>query len=164
MAFEDEMRAARRVIRFEVLGRRTVAPSGRVREGLGLGPDDMVKHVERLRFLDGTVFAFERRWFHPAVARHVTPAMLEGMAIITLLGAALGQPPARIVNTVRCLPASPCCARLLGVPPRTSLLETEHTYYAASGAPLLHGSVRFHGERFEFTLDTPIRTSGRGAG
>jgi GntR family transcriptional regulator len=160
MAFEDEMRAARRSIRFHLLRRRLDVPPERVRTKLDLPPGAAVEYVERLRFLDGEVFAYEQRWFAPAVSRHVTQAMLEEMAIISLLGAAMGQPPARIVNTVRCLPADPAVAKLLGVGRRTALLETEHTYYAESGAPLLHGSVRFHGERFEFTLDSEVRRAG----
>jgi GntR family transcriptional regulator len=163
MAFEDEMRAARRSIRLQVLLRRQVPAPDRAAAKLLVQPGQPVEYVERLRFLDGAVFAFEQRWFAPAVSRHVSQAMLEEMAIISLLGAAMGQPPARIVNTVRCLPADARVAKLLDVPARTALLETEHTYYAASGAPLLHGSVRFHGERFEFTLDSQLRVPG-GAG
>lgn len=157
MAFEDEMRAARRSIRFHLLRRKHEIVPERARVKLDLPAGTVVEYVERLRFLDGEVFAFEQRWFAPAVSRHVTQAMLEEMAIISLLGAAMREPPARIVNTVRCLPADPSVAKLLGVGRRTALLETEHTYYAASGAPLLHGSVRFHGERFEFTLDSELR-------
>jgi len=157
MAFEDEMRAARRSIRFHLLLRRQEVPPERVRNRLQLEPGQAVEYAERLRFLDGEVFAFEQRWFTPHVSRHVSQAMLEEMAIISLLGAAMGAPPARIVNTVRCLPADARVGKLLGVGRSTALLETEHTYYALSGAPLLHGSVRFHGERFEFTLDSELR-------
>lgn len=158
MAFEDEMRAARRSIRFHVLLRRREVAPAHARAGLRLAEGETVEYVERLRFLDGEVFAFEQRWFAPHVSRHVSQAMLEEMAIISLLGAAMGEPPARIVNTVRCLPADARIGRLLGVGRRTALLETEHTYFAASGTPLLHGSVRFHGERFEFTLDSELRS------
>jgi len=157
MAFEDEMRAARRSIRFHVLLRRHEVAPERARARLLLPAGQVVEYVERLRFLDGEVFAFEQRWFAPHVSRHVTQAMLEEMAIISLLGAAMGEPPARIVNTVRCLPADARIGKLLGVGRSTALLETEHTYYTLSGTPLLHGSVRFHGERFEFTLDSELR-------
>lgn len=157
MAFEDEMRASRRSIRFHVLLRRQEVVPERARAKLLLPAGQVVEYVERLRFLDGEVFAFEQRWFAPHVSRHVTQAMLEEMAIISLLGAAMGEAPARIVNTVRCLPADARIGKLLGVSRSTALLETEHTYYALSGAPLLHGSVRFHGERFEFTLDSELR-------
>lgn len=162
LAFEDEMRAASRTVRFQLLGRVRVPAPAAVARSLGLEPGEAVEHVERLRFLDDEVFAFEERFLPLPVAGRVTGAMLDGVAIISLLTEALGQSPARITNTVRCIPTEPRVARLLGVRPRTALLQTEHTYYAASGAPLLHGTVWFHGERFQFTLDSPIQ-AGRHA-
>lgn len=157
MAFEDEMRASRRSIRFQLVSRALHPAPEAVRASLGLPEGAEVECIERLRFLDGEVFAFEQRFVTPELGRRITTPMLERMAIISLLTEALGQPPARIVNTVRCLPAGSRIAKLLGVGARTPLLETEHVYFAASGAAVLHGSVRFHGERFQFTLDSPIR-------
>jgi GntR family transcriptional regulator len=159
MAFEDEMRAARRSIRFQLLSRMLHPAPEPVRSSLGLPQGAEVECIERLLFLDDEVFAFEQRYIAPELGRRITTRMLERMAIISLLTEALGQPPARIVNTVRCLPAGARIARLLGVGARTPLLETEHAHYAASGAAVLHGSVRFHGERFQFSLDSPIRVT-----
>lgn len=156
LAFEDEMRAARHTIRFKVLSRAIVPAPAAVAQRLGLEQGETVEHLERLRFLDDEVFACERRYLPLQVAQHVTSPMLETMGIISLLTAALGQTPARITNTVRCIPAETRTARLLGMPPRTPLLHTEHTYFSSAGQPILHGTVWFHGERFQFTLDTPI--------
>ena len=164
LAFEDEMRAARRTIRFEVLGRATVPAPPPVAEHLGLRPGTHVEHLERLRFLDDEVFAYERRYLPLEVAQHVTAEMLDRMAIISLLTVALGQSPARITNTVRCIPAEARIARLLGMPPKRPLLHTEHTYFSAAGRPVLHGTVWFHGERFEFTLDSPIQAHPQPSG
>jgi GntR family transcriptional regulator len=160
LAFEDEMRAARRTVRFQVLQRSRVTVPSSVAQSLRLRPDELVEHIERLRFLDDAVFAYEQRFLPLAVAQHVTSEMLERMAIISLLTEALGQSPARITNTVRCIPAEAHIARSLGVRHPTPLLHTEHTYYAASGVPVLHGTVWFHGERFQFTLDSPIHVGG----
>ena len=157
LAFEDEMRAANRTIRFQVLDRSTIPASTEVAERLQLRPGEPVQHLERLRFLDEEVFAYERRFLPLDVAQHVTGDMLDRMAIITLLTASLGQSPARITNTVRCIPAEARIARLLGMSPKFPLLQTEHTYFSAALRPVLHGTVWFHGERFEFTLDTPIQ-------
>ncbi len=156
LAFEDEMRAARHAIRFKVLSRGMVPAPDLVAQRLRLRPGEFVEHIERLRFLDEDVFACERRYLPLSVSQHVTFDMLETSAIISLLTEALGQAPARITNTVRCIPAEARTARLLGLSPRTPLLHTEHTYFSASGNPILHGTVWFHGERFQFTLDTPI--------
>jgi DNA-binding GntR family transcriptional regulator len=132
-----------------------------VAQRLGLKTGEAVEHIERLRFLDEEVFAFEQRYLPLFVARHVTAEMLQEMAIISLLTAALGASPARITNTVRCIPTEARIARALGVPGRTPLLHTEHIYFAASGTPVLHGTVWFHGERFQFTLDSPIQSGVR---
>jgi len=156
LAFEDEMRAARHAIRFKVLSRAIVPAPDLVAQRLRLRPGETVEHIERLRFLDEDVFACEHRYLPLSVSQHVTSDMLENSAIISLLTAALGQAPARITNTVRCIPAEARTARLLGLSPRTPLLHTEHTYFSAAGDPILHGTVWFHGERFQFTLDTPI--------
>lgn len=157
LAFEDEMRAACRTVRFEVLTRMQVPALTDVAHHLRLPPGTIVEHVERRRFLDNEVFAFERRYLPLPIARHITQAMLEELAIISVLTAAMGQSPARIINTVRCIPTEARIARALCVPVRTPLLHTEHIYYAASGAPVLYGTVWFHGERFQFTIDLPIQ-------
>ncbi|MFC0388509.1 GntR family transcriptional regulator [Muricoccus vinaceus] len=162
LAFEDEMRAARRTVRFQVLSRTRVPAPAAVAQRLGVPVGEAVEHIERLRFLDDEVFAFEQRFLPLPVAEHVTAAMLSTKAIISLLTEAMGQSPARITNTVRCIPTEARIARALGVPSRTPLLHTEHTYYAASGAPVLHGTVWFHGERFQFTLDSPIQSGTHG--
>ncbi|HEY8611316.1 MAG TPA: GntR family transcriptional regulator [Roseomonas sp.] len=162
LAFEDEMRVAHRTVRFKLLSRTQVPAPAAVAQRLGLPSGEVVEHIERLRFLDDEVFAFEQRHLPLPVARHVTASMLEDMAIISLLTAAMGQSPARITNTVRCIPTEARIARALGVPRSTPLLHTEHTYYAASGSPVLHGTVWFHGERFQFTLDSPIQAGTHG--
>jgi GntR family transcriptional regulator len=164
LAFEDEMRVSRKTVRFRVLSRALHPPPAPVAEALRLAPGDSVECIERLRMLDDQAFAHELRFIPLWVARHVSTAMVEEMAIISLLAAALGQPPARITNTVSCIPAEARIARLLGVRPRTPLLQTAHTYFDAAGLPLLAGAVRFHGERFQFTLDSPIAFQGGGAG
>jgi GntR family transcriptional regulator len=162
LAFEDEMRAARRAVRFRLLSRAEVLAPAAVAAALGLPAGERVEHIERLRFLDDEVFAFEQRYLPLSVARHVSARMLEEMAIISLLTEAMGASPVRITNTVRCIPTEARIARALDVPRRTPLLHTEHIYFAASGAPVLHGTVWFNGERFQFTLDSPIQARPRG--
>lgn len=159
LAFEDEMRAARKTIRFRLLSRTTHPAPAAVQERLGVAPGTPVEHIERLRLLDDEAFAHEQRFLPVEIGRHVTQQMLEEMAIISLLTTAMGRTPARITNTVRCIPAEPRIAKLLAVRPSTPLLQTEHVYYAANGTPLLYGAVRFHGERFQFTLDSPIQAA-----
>jgi GntR family transcriptional regulator len=83
--------------------------------------------------------------------------MLETLAITSLLAEA-AERPARISNTVRCMAGEARVTSLLGLRPRTPLLQTEHVYYAASGKPLLHGVVRFRWDRVQFTMEADLGT------
>ena len=161
LAFEDEMRAARRSVRFEVLSRETMAPGLAAQQALGIGPGEAVERIERLRFLDGEPFAHEQRTLPAAIAADITEPMLERLAIISLLAEAVER-PARIRNTVRCMAGEARVTGLLGLRPRTPLMLTEHVYYAASGRPLLHGVVRFRWDRVEFTMEADVEAA-RGA-
>jgi GntR family transcriptional regulator len=155
LAFEDEMRAARKSVRFQLLSREEVRPGPAEQKALGLDVEATVLRIERLRFLDGEPFAHELRSIPAAVAAGITQTMLETLAIISLLTAAYER-PARITNIVRCVKAEPRVLDLLGVRKRTPLLQTEHVYYAADGKPLLHGVVRFQWDRMEFALDAKL--------
>ena len=158
LAFEDEMRAARKAVRFEVLSRETLAPGAAVQEALGIRPTEAIERIERLRFLDGEPFAHEQRTLPASIAAAITEPMLETLAIISLLEAA-AERPARIRNMVRCMAGEARVTALLGLRPRTPLMQTEHVYYAASGIPLLHGVVRFRWDRVEFTMEADVEAA-----
>jgi GntR family transcriptional regulator len=155
LAFEDEMRAARKAVRFQLLSREVRQPSPDVQKALRLAPDAKAVCIERLRFLDDEPFAHEQRTMPMAVAAGMTAERLETLGIVSLLAASYER-PARITNVVRCVPAEPRVRRLLGMRSRAPLLQTEHIYHAADGAPLLHGIVRFQWDRMAFTLDSRI--------
>jgi GntR family transcriptional regulator len=158
LAFEDEMRAARKTVRFAVLSRETLAPGAAAQAALDIGPLDAIERIERLRFLDDEPFAHEQRSLPAALAGSITQSMLENLAIISLLTEA-AERPARITNTVRCMAGDARITGLLGLRPRTPLLQTEHVYYAASGAPMLHGVVRFRWDRVQFTMASGIESA-----
>lgn len=156
LAFEDEMRDQHRHVSFRLLARKRIVPGPAIADRLGLARGVEIEFVERLRLVDGEAFAHEQRFFEPALAARLTTRQLQERAIITLLADALGEPPARIANIIRSIPADEPTARLLELPPGQPLLETEHTYYDRANRPLVHGIVRFSGARFEFVLDSPI--------
>ena len=44
-----------------------------------------------------------------------------------------------------------------------SLLSSEHTCFLVSGEPVRYGIVLFHGDRYQFSVETPIQVHwGRG--
>lgn len=156
LAFEDEMRIAHRRVEFCVLRRTAMIPPTAVAERLRLPAGEAVDFVERLRLVDGEPFAHEQRFFPSVLGARVEQKDLESKAIVSLLSAVLGVPPARVTNTMRAVSADKVGGDLLGVDVGTPLLETEHTYLEGSGSPVLHGIVRFRGDSFEFTVSSPV--------
>ncbi|NKE44150.1 GntR family transcriptional regulator [Roseomonas frigidaquae] len=159
LAFEDQARNARKRTSFALLDRHALAAPAAIRQALSLPEGAEVEVVERLRLLDGEVFAHEQRYLPAGFARHVTTRMLERHPVHALLRAAIGEVPDRMRLIVRSVPADARIARLLQVKRGTPSLESEHVYRLASGVPALCGFVRFHGDRFQFIAEAEIQTT-----
>ncbi|MDB5599809.1 MAG: GntR family transcriptional regulator [Xanthobacteraceae bacterium] len=155
-AFEDEMRSTDRSVRFELLERATVKAPLRVREALQLPADQTVEKIKRLRLLEGEVFGYEERYISSAYSRQVTQQALKQKAIYSLIKDYAGEFPARFGLTIRSIAATAEYARILGVKRGSHLLSSEHTYFLASDTPVLYGAVLFHGDKYQFSVQTPI--------
>lgn len=163
-AFEDEMRVAQRAVAFELLDRKQIeAPEG-VAEALHLLPGAKVERIRRLRLLEGKVFGYEERYVAADRARYISDAALSDKAIVSLIRDFTNEAPTRFSLTISSVRANAEYARLLDVPRGAPLLSSQHTYFLASGAPVLHGIVLFHGENYQFTVQTEIRPMEIGAG
>jgi GntR family transcriptional regulator len=158
-AFEDEMRAAERAVKFELLERTSVPAPKRISEALGLKSGDKVERVKRLRLLEGAVFGYEERYIPAIYARYVTQQALKNKAIYSLIQEYAGEAPARFSLTIRSIAATAEYARILDVKRGAHLLSSEHTYFLSSGQPVLHGAVLFHGDKYQFSVSTPISPS-----
>jgi DNA-binding GntR family transcriptional regulator len=158
-AFEDEMRTADRAVKFELLERTSVSAPKRVGEALALKPGDKVERVKRLRLLEDGVFGYEERYIPAVYARNLTQNALKNKAIYSLIHDYVGEAPARFSLTIRSIAATAEYARILGVKRGAHLLSSEHTYFLSSGQPVLHGAVLFHGDKYQFSITTPISPS-----
>lgn len=158
-AFEDEMRAAERAVRFELLERTSVTAPKRVSDALDLKPGEKVERVKRLRLLEGGVFGYEERYIPIVFSRSVTQQALKNKAIYSLIQDYAGEPPARFSLTIRSIAATAEYARILNVKRGAHLLSSEHTYLLSSGQPVLYGAVLFHGDKYQFSVTTPISPS-----
>lgn len=156
LAFEHQSRNARKRTSFALLDRHTLLASPEIRQALSLPEGAEVEVVERLRLLDGEVFAHELRYLPAGFARRITTRMLERHPVHALLRAAIGETPDRMRLIVRSVPADARIARLLNVKRGTPLLESEHVYRLVSGVPALCGFVRYHGDRFQFIAEAEI--------
>jgi GntR family transcriptional regulator len=158
-AFEDEMRVANRSVRFELLERIVIAPPKNVRKALDLGGAERVEKITRLRLLEGKVFGYEERYVPARFSKRLTQDALRRKAIYSLIREYAEEAPAQFALTIRSIAATAEHARVLGVGKGAPLLSSEHTYFLASQQPVLYGAVLFHGDRYQFTVRTPIRAS-----
>ncbi|MBX3453663.1 GntR family transcriptional regulator [Ferrovibrio sp.] len=156
-AFEDEMRVAQRAVAFELLDRMDIEAPDTVAQALRLQPGAKVERIRRLRLLEGKVFGYEERYVAAERARLISDAALNEKAIVSLIRDFAKEAPTRFSLTISSVRANAEYARLLDVPRGAPLLSSQHTYFLASGEPALHGIVLFHGENYQFTVQTEIR-------
>ena len=97
--------------------------------GLGLSPGARVARLERLRLADGVVMAYEASILPEVFLPE--PEAMEGSLYEHL--ARLGQAPARALQHIRALNATPTLAEQLGVPPGQAVLFITRIGYLESG-------------------------------
>jgi len=156
-AFEDEMRVAQRSVDFRLLDRALITAPDDVRQALQLEKGAKVERIRRLRLLEGRVFGYEERFIAASYAASITDAALGKKAIVSLIRDFAGSAPANFRLTISSVRAVAPYTALLDLPRGAPLLSSQHTYYLASGVPVLHGIVLFHGENYQFTVQTEIR-------
>ena len=157
-AFEDEMRVERRAVAFKLLDRAIVTAPEEVRQALKLGGSVKVERIRRLRLLEGKVFGYEERFVAASAADAISDQALATKAIFSLIQEFAGAPPTHFKLTISSVRATAPYTKLLGLPRGAPLLSSQHTYFLPSARPVLHGTVLFHGENYQFTVQTEIRS------
>lgn len=155
--FEDQIRQANRSVRFKVLNRITELPPKNIRKALRLGENQKVECIRRIRLLEGEVFAYEERYIEAEYASMISKAALETQALYSLICEYAKEPPTSFSLTTRSISASGEAAKILGVEQGAPFLWSEHTYFLASGKPILHGVALFRGDRYQFSISTQIK-------
>lgn len=157
-AFEDEMRVERRAVAFKLLNRAIVTAPEEVRQALKLDDNVKVERIRRLRLLEGKVFGYEERFVVASAAAAISDRALATKAIFSLIQEFAGVAPAHFKLTISSVRAIAPYTKLLGLPRGAPLLSSQHTYFLPAGQPVLHGTVLFHGENYQFTVQTEIRS------
>ncbi len=158
--FESQFRPGNRRVRFQLIDREVVSPSATIRRALRLTRSQQVERIRRLRFLEGDLFGMEVRYLPTTYSARVTTKMLAGASGVSLIRQILEGEQARIAFTIRAVAADVEAAKLLGVKKGTPLLASEHTYTSSSGAHVLHGTVLFRADRYEFSFQASVMPDG----
>ncbi|HEY2136627.1 MAG TPA: GntR family transcriptional regulator [Xanthobacteraceae bacterium] len=154
--FESEFRPNNRRVQFQLIDRALVKPSTKVCQALGLERSDEVEHIRRLRFSEGELYGMEERFLPARYSDRVTAKLLATATGTSLARHILKGESGRIAFVLRAIAADAETASLLGVKKGTPLLSSEHTYFSSAGAHLLHGTVLFLPNQYEFRFQAPV--------
>jgi GntR family transcriptional regulator len=79
-------------------------------------------------------------------------ADLDAGSLVALVEQKLGRPIERADQTVEAAVADARIARHLGLRPRAPVLKVNRTYYTDAGRPVVAAVVRYHPERYRYTV------------
>lgn len=119
---------------------------------LGLGAQDQVARLARVRMADGRPLAIERATLSTAI-------LPDPMAVTGSLYAVLdraGFRPVRAVQRISALSVGPDDAALLDVAPAAAVLRIERISYLASGRVVEMTRSLYRGDAYDFTAELKI--------
>ena len=159
-AFEFDLLPANHRVEFRLVSRTRMASPPEVSTALALPVGEEVERVTRLRLSGGELFAFEERFLPLRYARRVTDAMLRNEAGVVFARHLIEGANGVVRFRVQAMAADAKISRLLKMKKGAPMLASEHTYLAPEGTPVLHGTVLFRGDRYDFRFQAPVH--GRG--
>jgi GntR family transcriptional regulator len=155
-AFEFDLLPANHNVEFRLLKRERILPGPAIRELFKLGRDEPVERIGRVRLANGAIFGIEERFLPVRYAAAITDSILEREAGVVFARRLIEGDNGRVVFRVRAIPADAQSASLLKVKRGAPLLSSEHTYYGRDAEPVLHGTVLFRGDRYDFSFQAPV--------
>ena len=139
---------------YRVLSRSEVGPPPAVAGALSTAESTRVVRLEVIGYLERQPFAYSDFYFPEWVGSQIQKADARiGLPIIRIVEQKIGQRIVRAEQIVEPMPANAVTARHLGIKPKTPLLEVVRTYYVASGRPVEVAVVRYHPERYRYTVE-----------
>lgn len=151
----DELAAAGRSPRSEILTHEVVGAEGAVASALEVAPGTPVTHLERIRLADDVPFALMRNWVPTSLAR-LDPGRIEAGGLYEeLRSAGIQMRVAR--QSIGALVASPDTARLVGVDAGAALLNIHTVTLADLGHPVELGSHDYRADLYRFEMTSVER-------
>jgi GntR family transcriptional regulator len=137
----------------KLLSADEVRPSPLVAQALGLAADDRVRRLEAVAFSEGEPFAHAEYFLPRAVSALFAAADLqEKVPVLRTIEQKLGRRITSANQTVEPVIADRAVAGYLGTRPRAPLLKVVRTYFTAEGMPVKTDIVRYHPERYRYTV------------
>jgi GntR family transcriptional regulator len=159
-SFSEDMARRGKTVRSVWLNRAVQPPSPEETMALGLGAQDFVARLERVRIADGVPLAIERASLATSVLPD--PAAVETSLYSVL--AARGLRPVRAVQRISATNLTPADAELLEVPPGAAGLRIERISYLPSGRVVEFTRSLYRGDAYDFAAELQIPPEPGGPG
>lgn len=148
----DDIAAPAEKLSHTVLSRRTEPASPLVARTLALADGAPVLRLETIVYSAGEAFAYGEFFFPQDVAALLGDADVGGITPIALVERKLGQRIVRAQQSIDPALAEPVVAKALGVKRRAAVLRVVRTYYDDGGRPVETAVMRYHPERYRYTV------------
>lgn len=149
----DDIVAPAKDLSHTTLSRRMVAATPLVLQALGLRRGARVLRLETIVHSAGQPFAYGEFFFPEAVALSLGDAQVDGLTPIALVERRIGQHIVRARQTVDPALAEPVVANALGLKAKSAVLRVVRTYYAQDGSAVETAVMRYHPERYRYTVE-----------
>jgi len=137
----------------KLLSTEEVRPSPLVEQALGLGPGERVLRLEAIAASEGEPFAHAEYFLPAAVSALFADTDLQAhVPVLRTIEKKLGRRITRADQTVEPVIADRAVADYLGVKPRAPLLKVVRTYFTAEDTPVKTDIIRYHPERYRYTV------------
>ena len=151
--FSEQLRRHGMVAGAQVLAASDRRAGSAAAAALGIGEDDPVHEVRRVRLADGNPIAVERSLFPAALFPGMLECRLDG-SLYELLEVRYGLRPYRARESLEPVTAGVREAEALGVPEGAPLMLVERTAFARSGEAVEFARDLFRGDRTRLVIWT----------
>ncbi|HEU5192900.1 MAG TPA: GntR family transcriptional regulator [Methylomirabilota bacterium] len=137
----------------KLLSTEEVRPSPVVAQALRLDAGESVRRLEAIAASAGEPFAYAEYYLPRAVSALFDPTDLQArVPVLRAIEQKLGRRITSASQTVEPVIADRAVADYLGMKPRAPLLKVVRTYFTAEDTPVKTDVVRYHPERYRYTV------------
>jgi GntR family transcriptional regulator len=144
---------------YKTLSRKTVEPPPHVARALQLSPGARAVRIDVIGYLKGEAFAYTEFFFPEPVGALINDSdVVDHVPMLRAVEQKLGRRAKRAEQTVEPIVADSLTAKHLGIKVRAPILKVLRTYYTEANEAMEAALVRYHPERYRYTVQLLARS------